>query len=79
MRTTVDIPDELFRKTKATAALRGTTMKELIVSALRRAVEEDPQEGGKSRKVNLDKLPVVRKWKGKKLDLSDFDFDELLG
>lgn len=79
MRTTVDIPDDLFRKTKATAALRGTTMKELIVSAIRQAVEEESRKGKKTKKVDMSKLPVIRKWTGKKLDLSDFDFDELLG
>ena len=34
MRTTVDIPDELLRKTKATAALRGMKMKDLIVKLI---------------------------------------------
>ena len=79
MRTTVDIPDDLFRKTKATAALRGTTMKELIVSAIRQAVEEESRKGKKSKKVDMSKLPIIRLKGNRKLDLSDFDFDELLG
>jgi len=74
MRTTIDIPDALFRKTKATAALRGSTMKDLIVEALEREVHPE-KDKSKSRRV---KLPVMM-WKGqKKLDLSDFDFDDLL-
>jgi hypothetical protein len=74
MRTTIDLPDALFRKTKATAALRGSTMKELIVRAVKREVET-PARKTEGRKV---KLPVMI-WKGKKkLDLSDFDFDDLL-
>jgi hypothetical protein len=32
MRTTVDLPDELFRQLKARAALLGTTVKELLAS-----------------------------------------------
>ncbi len=79
MRTTVDIPDDLFRKTKATAALRGTTMKELIVSAIRKSVEEESRKGQKAKKVDMAKLPVIRLKGNRKLDLSDFDFDELLG
>ncbi|HEV1284106.1 MAG TPA: hypothetical protein VNU44_02315 [Bryobacteraceae bacterium] len=72
MRTTVDLPDTLFRKTKATAALRGSTMKELIVHALEREVETQPRQDENR------KLPIMI-WKGKrKLDLSDFDFDDLL-
>ena len=34
MRTTVDIPDELFRKVKATAALRGKKIKDLVEEGL---------------------------------------------
>jgi hypothetical protein len=34
MRTTVEIPDELFRKCKATAALRGGSLKDLVREAL---------------------------------------------
>ncbi len=38
MRTTIDIPDELLRQTKARAALRGMKLKELIVEALEAAL-----------------------------------------
>ena len=34
MRTTVDLPDDLFRRAKATAALRGMKLKDLIASCL---------------------------------------------
>lgn len=34
MRTTIDIPDPLFRKLKATAAQRGTSLKDLVTEAL---------------------------------------------
>lgn len=32
MRTTIDLPDDLFRRAKAVAALRGMSLKELIGS-----------------------------------------------
>lgn len=35
MKTTIDLPDELFRKAKATAALRGESLKQLISTALK--------------------------------------------
>ncbi len=41
MRTTVDLPDDLFRQAKATAALRGCKFKDLIEEALRRILTED--------------------------------------
>ena len=34
MRTTVDIPDELFRKVKVMAAEQGVTVRELILNGL---------------------------------------------
>jgi hypothetical protein len=34
MKTTIEISDELFRKTKATAALRGESLREFITEAL---------------------------------------------
>jgi hypothetical protein len=74
MRTTVDLPDPLFRRTKAIAALRGVSMKEVITHALEREVAE----AGSKTKPHRVKLPIIRSWKGPKLDLSNFDFDELL-
>ena len=35
MKTTIEIPDPLFRKAKATAAERGQTLKEFVTEALR--------------------------------------------
>lgn len=75
MRTTVDLPDALFRKTKATAALRGSSMKELIVRAVEREISQAPARAKKKQAT----LPVIRRWKGRKLDLTNFDFDDLLG
>jgi hypothetical protein len=34
VKTTIDIPDGLFKKAKATAAIRGESLKELIREAL---------------------------------------------
>jgi len=39
MRTTVDLPDELFRQVKATAALRGCKFKDLVEESLRKTLE----------------------------------------
>jgi hypothetical protein len=35
MKTTIEIPDPLFRKAKSTAAERGQTLKDLVTEALR--------------------------------------------
>lgn len=73
MRTTIDIPDALFRKTKASAALRGTSMKELIVAALEKELLATPSPQAKPFS-----LPLIRLGKGKKLNLKNVDFDDLL-
>jgi hypothetical protein len=45
MRTTIDLPDELFRRAKAEAALRGQKLKNLVEEGLRRMLEEpEPPE-----------------------------------
>ena len=56
MRTTVDIPDELYRELKSRAALEGTSVKQLIVRGVSIALE--PAKPA-SRKGKL-KLPLIR-------------------
>ncbi len=36
-----EIPDDLHRKVKAAAAMNGQTLKDFIIDALARAVEDD--------------------------------------
>jgi hypothetical protein len=76
MRTTIDLPDALYRKTKAIAALRGLSMKDVIARAIEREVAEAQPA---KRKAHYVKLPLIP-WKSdRKLDLTDFNFDDLLG
>ena len=42
MRTTVDIPDELLRRAKSEAALRGRKLKDLVEEGLRLVLETPP-------------------------------------
>jgi hypothetical protein len=39
MKTTVEIPDALFRKAKATAAERGVSLKDLLTDAVRQHLQ----------------------------------------
>ena len=45
MRTTIDLPDNLFREVKATAASRGLKLKDFITAALRGALHPSPDTG----------------------------------
>jgi hypothetical protein len=49
MRTTVDIPDDLFRRVKAQAALEGVPLRQVVERALRKEVlmpERPPRRVG---------------------------------
>ena len=47
MRTTVDIPDKLFRRAKSEAALRGRKLKDLVEEGLRLVLEKQQPALGK--------------------------------
>ena len=40
MKTTIEVPDELYRRAKAEAALRGRRVKDLVEEGLRRVLDE---------------------------------------
>jgi nitroimidazol reductase NimA-like FMN-containing flavoprotein (pyridoxamine 5'-phosphate oxidase superfamily) len=39
MKTTLEIPDDLFKRAKATAAIRGESLKDLVTEALQEHLE----------------------------------------
>lgn len=43
MKTTVEIPDELFRQAKAKAAMEGISLRELMAHGLQLALQQPPQ------------------------------------
>ena len=55
MRTTVDIPDMLYRQLKTRAATEGRSVKELIL----RGVQDELREGETKQRRRV-KLPIVR-------------------
>jgi hypothetical protein len=59
MRTTIDLPDSLFRRAKAVSSLKGVTLKEFIT----RAVAHELESGTvrlTSRRVTLPIVPSSR-------------------
>jgi hypothetical protein len=55
MRTTVDIPDAVFRRAKAVAALEGKSLKTFVLEALTRELRNraNPKAGPKRVKLPL--------------------------
>ncbi len=49
MKTTVEIPDDLFREAKATAARDGTKLKDLVADGLRLVLGKSKPEKRHSR------------------------------
>jgi len=43
MKTTVEVPDDLYRRAKAEAALRGRKLKDLVEEGLRLVLEGQPE------------------------------------
>lgn len=66
MKTTIEIPEELFREAKAKAALEGRKLKELVTEGLRLIMAQPPRD--QRRRV---KFPLIQS-KGKRpLDIPD--------
>jgi hypothetical protein len=76
MRTTIDLPDELYRDMKARAALEGVSMRDYMIAALR---TRRPDAAAKARPLRRKSpFPLIRLKHTKSLDLSGFNFDDLL-
>jgi hypothetical protein len=41
MRTTIDLPDDALRRAKIAAVERGSSLRQLVIDALRREMEEE--------------------------------------
>ena len=57
MRTTLDLPDDLFRQVKAKAALEGAKLKDLLT----RYVEDGLRQPAARRPLRRSKLPVIKR------------------
>lgn len=56
MKTTIDLPDEIFLKAKILAAERRTTFKELVVQGLKLITQTPPENEERKRKQALKRL-----------------------
>jgi hypothetical protein len=75
MRTTLDLPDELFRRVKSKSALLGISLKEFISSALERELESALTREAKPKRV---KVPLIRSKHPGTLRLTNAQIEELL-
>lgn len=73
MRTTVDIPDALYRQLKARAALAQRSVRQLVLDAVSRELAEPVCKPGRVRR------PLVRTGHARPLELDNAAIYELIG
>jgi len=74
MRTTVDIPDPLYRRLKSAAAVQGCSVKELVL----RGVKAELQGRSGKRKRKVTKLPIIVSRRPGWLRLSNRRINEII-
>jgi hypothetical protein len=78
VRTTIDVPETLFRRIKALAALRGSSVKDLIAQAIEHEVTRGSGVLVGQAVAKPVRVPLIHLRRGQKLDLTGFDLDDLL-
>jgi transcription termination factor Rho len=63
MKTTIELPDDLLTKAKATAAMRRTTLKAMIEHALKRELDfpDEKVRENEIYEINEHGFPVLKK------------------
>ncbi|MBL9159571.1 MAG: hypothetical protein JNJ70_18970 [Verrucomicrobiales bacterium] len=56
MKTTIELPDEIFRRVKLLAAERRTTLKDVVTEALGHFLDSSGEKAAKTRKAHLKRL-----------------------
>ena len=67
------MPDPVFRKMKATAALRGVSLKEFLLSAV-----EHEMANKQAKKDYTVRLPLIRSKRPGTLNLTNAEIEDLL-
>ncbi|MBL9172626.1 MAG: hypothetical protein JNL10_03750 [Verrucomicrobiales bacterium] len=60
MRTTVELPDDLFRQAKARAALQGQSLKDLVAAGLQLVLQQSVDASPSPESARRPELPVVK-------------------
>ena len=75
MRTTIELPEAVYRQAEKVARLQGVTIEEFIVRAFERELKSEPAPPSHPKRVTL---PLIPSKEPGTLDLRDFNFDDLL-
>jgi hypothetical protein len=72
MRTTIDIPDDLYKKLKSKAALEGTSVRNLTQAA------QSLLESEKLPPIRKFRVPVIHSSRPGTLNMTNEEIDELI-
>jgi hypothetical protein len=75
MRTTIELPESVYRQSEQIARMKGFSVEQFVVQALERVLEAEPPSPGGSKPIDF---PLISSSHPGTLDLADFDFDDLL-
>ena len=75
MRKTIELPDSVYRQSERIARQKGYSVEQFVVHALERALEAEPTMPRSSSPL---KFPLISSSRPGTLDLTTFDFDDLL-
>lgn len=77
MKTTLEIPDAIFRKAKSTAAERGIPLREFVTQAVKEKLAETQKNGEKPWVKLMGKLKHLRKETARINRLIDEDSEKI--
>ncbi len=72
MRTTIDLPDPLFRELKAIAARRGTSLKTVVRAAVEKEIQRMEDNVGRRLK-----FPLLSSQEPGSVNLTSAEIDDL--
>jgi hypothetical protein len=79
MQTIVNLPDSLYRESEELAASRGSTVEQVIIEVVDKEIRGDLRAASSQASGDREiELPLIRSGRPGTLDLSHFDFDDLL-
>ena len=71
MRTTIELPDSVYRKAEKVARTQGVTIEKFIIRAFERELKAEPDAPSHSKRVTL---PLVPSKEPGTMDPKDFNF-----
>ena len=77
MKTTLEIPDAIFRRAKSVAAERGIPLREFVTQAVKDKLAEDQLSGDKPWMAGFGKLRHLRKETARINRLIEEEFEQI--